>query len=412
MLKVDPRDVYGSWDTFIKQFELEIEIKTMTSGTKKVRDNQNREVEVPNFSDELKCLALIKAVGSDGQHVLESRGYSIRRPTLNYEQTLEMLSQHYGREESLNIRTRNFVTVSQYSGEDNRDYIKRVEQLSRNLDFFNSDNRDIHEALQKARENLALMLAVNGLSNMAVRDELLAKRDLTWKDLKEILMSRCTAQESSAKLGKPEPKVKTEASVSEVQFKESKDKEDTKGDKEDKERESARSSSKNKKQYDSDSDSDRSYKSKRKGRSSKYHDDDSDSRRGSRRRSQSHDGDYRSRKTTRSKDKGKYRRHSSSDRESDRRCRYCDKVGHFIDECPKVRCFKCGRRGHTSRKCGYKSRDSSTDSGSSWRSGRSSSRSRKYRRSPSPYSDRYRDRSASKKSSVRFIDESGIPFDS
>ena len=59
------------------------------------------------------CLALIKAVGDEGQSVIESKGHNVCDDKLTYKQVLDILRSHYGREESVNVKTRNFVAVSQ-----------------------------------------------------------------------------------------------------------------------------------------------------------------------------------------------------------------------------------------------------------------------------------------------------------
>ena len=149
-LRIDPNDVFGSWDRFIRQFEVDVRLRAKACGTRKVEGEQ-----VPVFDDELKRLALIKAVGDEGQRVIESKGHDVCGDKLSYEQVLEVLRSHYGREESVNEKTRNFVAVRQLSGEDSRDYVRRVKQLSRNLELFNSRDENAHKALQQARESLA-----------------------------------------------------------------------------------------------------------------------------------------------------------------------------------------------------------------------------------------------------------------
>ena len=64
---------------------------------------------------------------------------------------------------ALKLKLKNFVSVQQNAGEVDRDYLKRVEQLIRNLKFFNHTNDDVHTALQAARSNLTLVIAVSGL---------------------------------------------------------------------------------------------------------------------------------------------------------------------------------------------------------------------------------------------------------
>ena len=66
-----------------------------------------------------------------------------------------------------------------------------------------------------ARKSLTLSLTVNGLRGLALKHELMAKPDLTWVGLGDILRSRTVAAESSEKLVNPSnepsrPAIKTE----------------------------------------------------------------------------------------------------------------------------------------------------------------------------------------------------------
>jgi hypothetical protein len=47
-------------------------------------------------------------------------------------------------------------------------------------------------------------------------------------------------------------------------------------------------------------------------------------------------------------------RHSQSHK-GDRRCFYCNQIGHIMNRCPKVKCFNCGDKGHMSLACDYHS---------------------------------------------------------
>ena len=84
---------------------------------------------------------------------------------LSYKKALEVLHHHYGCEESIYIKTRRFVSVRGNAREDDREYSKTVEQLSRILDFSNHTEGVVHKALQTARSSLALIIVMNGLSD-------------------------------------------------------------------------------------------------------------------------------------------------------------------------------------------------------------------------------------------------------
>ena len=202
-LVIDSNDVFGSWDTFIKQFDIEIQFRAKSLGTKTIKDEDGEEQVVEVFNDDMKCLALFRAIGIEGMNIIEAAGYSVRNNSLTYEEALTILQNHYGREESIHVKTRNFVCVTQNASEDDRDYLKRVEQLSRNLNYFKHATRETHAALQAARQSMSLVIAVNGLRDTDLRKELMAKETLTWEQLSNTLTSRSTAKESAAKLELP-----------------------------------------------------------------------------------------------------------------------------------------------------------------------------------------------------------------
>ena len=53
----------------------------------------------------------------------------------SYEKAFALLDDHYGREENIFDKTDKFVSVSQLACEDDRDYLVRVERLSRDAGF-------------------------------------------------------------------------------------------------------------------------------------------------------------------------------------------------------------------------------------------------------------------------------------
>ena len=335
-LKIDPSDVFGSWDRFIRQFEVDARLREKACGTRRVGD-QDR----PVFDDELKCLALIKAVGDEGQRVIESKGHDVRVDELTYKEVSDILKAHYGREESVNVKTRNFVTARQLSGEDNRDYLRRVEQLSRNLRFFKSENAAASAALQEARQSLAVVIAVNGLRDLAIRRELLAQPELSWERLCEVLMSRCTAEETEAKLEVklgPAVPVRTAQSVSEVRFDDTRNRRYDRDSRPRHDSGGRRDSYTGAGGYQSSRYTDRGYE--RPGRNS---DTGTDRRSYRREESREKRSGYR---------EGKDKQPSSSDRFG-RRCYGCDQRGHIVQECPRVKCHECGNRGHIMRTCPY-----------------------------------------------------------
>jgi len=77
-------------------------------------------------------LALLSAIGKDGRATLQSLGFDLRNnENEGYKQALGLLRGHYDRSDSFYVKTMSFVTVSQANDEDEREYLLRVEKLSR-----------------------------------------------------------------------------------------------------------------------------------------------------------------------------------------------------------------------------------------------------------------------------------------
>ena len=57
----------------------------------------------------------------------------------SYEKVFALLDDRYGREENIFVKTEEFVLVSQLAGEDDSDYLVRVERLSRDTGFDDAD---------------------------------------------------------------------------------------------------------------------------------------------------------------------------------------------------------------------------------------------------------------------------------
>ena len=94
---------------------------------------QAREVEVNRFTDRMKLLALLKSVGQEGRKVLASVGFRCTTADTAYNDALTLLDGHFNREESLFVKTQKFCAVRQAAGEEYRNYLVRVEGLSRTV---------------------------------------------------------------------------------------------------------------------------------------------------------------------------------------------------------------------------------------------------------------------------------------
>ena len=187
-LKLDSNDVSGSWDSWLTQFEIAVELTTLNLGKEAVEAQQ-----VDKFRGRSKLLALLGAIGAEGSAILKSQGFDVKNNTVEgYKSALDLLKGHYEREESFYVKTMKFVTVSQTCGEDERDYLLRVQTLSRDMGF--------GEASEDVRNRFAVALAVNGLRENSMRRQLLQENDLTWDQLSTKLRARHIGRESEQML--------------------------------------------------------------------------------------------------------------------------------------------------------------------------------------------------------------------
>ena len=168
-LVINPDDTYGSWKAWLDEFELSVEMVTFKLGKETVN---RRKQDV--FKGRMKLLALLHAIGQGGRDVLECFGFDMRSEASSYEQAMAHLKNVYGFEETVYVKTFKFVTANQAVGENEIDYLLRVEKLGRSLNFENNDN---------VRQEFALAIAVNGLRESSLRLQLMQQGNLNWKGL-------------------------------------------------------------------------------------------------------------------------------------------------------------------------------------------------------------------------------------
>ena len=183
-LNLYPGNVGVSWDDWLTQFEIAVELATLNLGKEDVGG-----VQVDKFKGRPKLLALLGAIGNEGIATLKSLGFDMKNAEDNgYETSLDLLKEHYEKEESFYVKTMKFVTVSQACGEEERDYLLRVQKLSRDMGF-GVNNEEL-------RQRFAVALAVNGLNGNSLRLRLLEINDLKWDRLSAILKARQLARET------------------------------------------------------------------------------------------------------------------------------------------------------------------------------------------------------------------------
>jgi len=191
LLEIRADDISGCWKRWFEEFSLVMEMKILDLGNETVN-----EQEVPVLRDRKKLLVLLHAIGGQGREAIRSQGFKENGADATYERALALLQRHFQREETVYVKTQKFVSVRQLAGEDNRDFLLRVERLGRQVCEPNTDNADAVAAVNNIRENLCLTLAVNGLRDASIRTGLMSKTNLTWTALYDILAACSRASDS------------------------------------------------------------------------------------------------------------------------------------------------------------------------------------------------------------------------
>ena len=387
-LQIDGEDMSGSFNKWLEVFDMVLEMQVIDLG--------NNEEGESRVTDRMKLLGFFKSIGSEGREILAAKGLTLNAEGSSYNRARAALIAFYKKTESHYVKTARFTSVRQGAGEDPRDYLKRVESLSRDLGFLNMDPENI-------RMLLALSVAVNGLRDKNLCKELISKTDLTWDRLGEIIRGKLAVQESMEQLegdlSSAGMTVRVKKEVASVESRKTIDtraldvaecKSESKSSRNTaRERESTRDQSKVRGNWRERS---RSYSPSKNRQTDREH---------NRGRSQVRLS-WRERSQSRSRSPSKYRREG--------KCFECGSRNHVARYCPEVRCYQCGERGHQSRDCmgSANRRNDSCYRGNGRDSRRSPSPNRSERRSSSPEKrgSYTRDSSASP-NSRRYRHESG-----
>ena len=190
ILEIDDSNRYESWRSWLINFNLNVEIATMNLGTETITDAQGNDQVVDVFRGRRKLVALIGAVGEKGRRVLDSAGFDFAGAG-TYDDALQILTNHYGIEDNIYMRTVRVLHASQAAGESETDYLMRVELLTRKLGIIQNDAE---------RRQFAVAVAVNGLRDPSLRAKLFERPNLTWDNLRDVLRSRIMARNSEAVL--------------------------------------------------------------------------------------------------------------------------------------------------------------------------------------------------------------------
>ena len=217
-LVINSDDIFGSWRKWHDEFLLAMELKELSLGTEEVTDNNGDTTRVPVFRGRRKVIALLQAIGDEGRQALHSQGFDVSDANLSYTQAMELLRRHYCREDTIFVKMQKLVTARQAIGEDHRDYLLRIERLSRETASTDSNNHEAREAVRIVRERFCLTLAVNGLRDNALRNELMSTLDLTWANLYTRLAACSRARESAVALDRNQAGTSSDSGSSSVEL--------------------------------------------------------------------------------------------------------------------------------------------------------------------------------------------------
>ena len=170
----------GSWERFIEEMNLCIESAVEVRGYE--GEGGNRRLIMRNRA---KLRPLLRAIGHIGE-VLRGAGFDVDGANSAYEEAVEILQEYYGKQESMYVKEHKFLTARQALGESDREFLLRVESLSRYTEVANNADR----------VRFALIVSVNGLRNKEVSKDLMKNANLTWVMLKKALRAREMANHS------------------------------------------------------------------------------------------------------------------------------------------------------------------------------------------------------------------------
>ena len=98
------------------------------------------------------------------------------------------------------MKTQKFVSVHQTVGEDVRDYLLRVERLSKEVGSFASDDGEILKQWNTIRGRFSVVIAINGLRDPNLRREFMQKDELDWTEFSKRVKCRGRAQDAESHL--------------------------------------------------------------------------------------------------------------------------------------------------------------------------------------------------------------------
>ena len=73
--KVCGTDLSSSFNSWLNQFEVSVELVTLNLGEEEVDNRNGGKKKVDKFRGRTKLLALLSAIGSDGMGILQSLGF-------------------------------------------------------------------------------------------------------------------------------------------------------------------------------------------------------------------------------------------------------------------------------------------------------------------------------------------------
>ena len=170
-LELVENDELGSWRGFKKRFDIAI-ININFRDKVAAHANEGAVQAADDQESYRKGAALLNVIGEEGMAIFET--FDISVGDIRYEDLVERFEGYFAARENRIIRRHRFLSMEQKAGENMCAFVRRVRVASRSCQFGDF------------AEDMCVQVAIMGMSNMKLRNELLVTKDLSLTKTMEI----------------------------------------------------------------------------------------------------------------------------------------------------------------------------------------------------------------------------------